>query len=197
MINQVELKLFNVGHGLSCMIRELPANYITMIDLGSDSNLSPLQNLASNHLRADQIFITHPHGDHISEIEKLYDRRYKPDSFFVQDYDWADVASKEKKHLQDKVWDLKHIKSTVSNMGYSGEAELKYWMYSPDNAKKNFGESKYINNSSLAIVYKWKSFKIAILGDLETDALENICCFNEFSDYAKSTVSINSSTPWP
>ena len=69
MIDQVELKLFNVGHGLSCMIREYSSNYVTLIDLGADSNLSPLQQILNSGLRADQIFITHPHGDHISEID--------------------------------------------------------------------------------------------------------------------------------
>lgn len=187
MIDQVELKLFNVGHGLSCMIREYPSNYVTLIDLGADSNLSPLQQILNSGLRADQIFITHPHGDHISEIDKLYNHSYQPDGFYVQDYDWEDVASKEQSHLRDKVKTLKKIKSTIRPGDYAGGAELKYWRYTPKDAKENFGDSKYINNSSLAIVYKWKDFKIAILGDLESDALKNYCNFQQFVDFAQGT----------
>lgn len=187
MIDQIELKLFNVGHGLSCMIREFPSNYITLIDLGADKNLSPLQELYNSGLRADQIFITHPHGDHISEIDQMYHHAYRPDGFYVQDYDWEDVASKEQTHLQEKVRTLKKIKSMIPSNGYRGEADLRYWHFTPNVAKKEYGESRYINNSSLGIVYKWKIFKIAVLGDLESDALEGYCNSKEFVDFAKGT----------
>lgn len=187
MINNIELKLFNVGHGLSCMIRELPSNYITLIDLGSDENLSPLEELRIQNLRADQIFISHPHGDHISEIEKILETAYRPDGFYIQDYDWDDVASREQKHLVEKVKKIKDVKKIIPTGSYGGEAVLKYWSYSPDNAKDLFGESKHINNSSLAIIYKWRGFKVAILGDLETDALEKFCNFDEFAEFAKGT----------
>lgn len=187
MINSIELKLFNVGHGLSCMIKELPTNYITLIDLGADESFSPLDELKKQNLHADQIFISHPHGDHISEIEKVLKPAYMPKGFYIQDYDWEDVASREQKHLVDKVRKIKEVKRVIPSGGYHGEAELKYWHYSPDDAKKLFGESKYINNSSIAIIYKWNDFKVAILGDLETDALKNFCEFKEFSEFAKGT----------
>lgn len=187
MIEKIELRLFNVGHGLSCMIRECPTNYVILFDLGSDSNCSPLHEISKLGLRADQIYITHPHGDHISEIEKISDARYCPNQFYVQEYDWNDVASKEQKHLVPKIKELQRVKSRLPSASYSGEAEMKFWKFTPEKAKEIFGESKYINNSSLGIIYKWRGFKIAILGDLETDALKVFCETKEFADYAKDT----------
>jgi len=42
-MEKLQLKVFNVGHGLSIMFRELPEEYITLIDLGADNQTSPLE----------------------------------------------------------------------------------------------------------------------------------------------------------
>lgn len=186
-MNELELIVFNVGHGLSVMLRELPSDYITLIDLGSDENLSPLEYLSKRDLYADQVFISHPHADHISEIEKITLPEYKPSGLIVQDYDWDDIISREQPYLRDKVKALVKVKKIIPNGKYSGDAELRYWEFTPDDAKKIFGDSKYINNSSLGIIYKWGSFKIAILGDLETSALTEFCKNQKFVEYAKGT----------
>jgi competence protein ComEC len=183
----LELTVFNVGHGLSVMLQENPENYITLIDLGADDNLSPIKYLNSKNLRADQIFITHPHADHISEIDKVLLPENMPDGFYVQDYDWKDVTSREQEQLRDKIDVLQKVKTSIPDCRYKGNAELKCWGHPPLKAINMFGESRYINNSSLAIIYKWCDFKIAILGDLETDALKNFCEFEEFVDFAKNT----------
>ena len=70
-MTELELILFNVDHGLSVALIEKPENYLTIIDLGSRSDFSPLSYLLnSRHLRADIMFITHPHADHISDTVK-------------------------------------------------------------------------------------------------------------------------------
>lgn len=186
-MNCLQLKVFNVGHGLSVMLKELPENYITLFDLGADSKLSPLKYLHDRGLVADQIYITHPHGDHISEIDKILNTGYRPKGFYIQEYDWDDVASREKEFLREKVRTIKRIKSIIPLGNYSGSASFKFWHYTPNEAIQLFGENKYINNSSIAGIFKWRDFKIAILGDLETDALEYYCKNAQFIYEAQNT----------
>ena len=186
-MEKLQLKVFNVGHGLSIMFRELPEEYITLIDLGADNQTSPLEYLRKRKLKADQIFITHPHGDHISEIEKLLIPCYRPNGFNIQEYDWDDVVNREQDYLKEKVRTIKKVKAVIPNKSYSGNASFDFWCYKPEVAKENFGESNYINNTSIGGIFTWKHFKIAILGDLETDALNAFCKFDKFVSLAKNT----------
>ncbi len=110
-----------------------------------------------------------------------------PDYIFAQDYDWRDVKNREKENRRFLVDKLQILLSAIPRGSYQGRAELKYWSYSPEKAKENFGESSYINNSSLFVIYKWKDFKIAIAGDLETDAMEQFCDYEEFASYASDS----------
>ena len=185
-MNELQLKVFNVGHGLSVMIREIPNNFITLFDLGADANMSPLNYLRKRELIVNQLYITHPHGDHISEIDKLLYASYQPKRFYIQEYDWDDVASREQEHLREKVKILKTIKNTIPNGIDSGFGNFKFWHYTPKLAKEIFGENNYINNSSIAGVYTWRDFKIVILGDLETEALKRYCLFDDFIKIAKN-----------
>jgi competence protein ComEC len=186
-MDSLELLLFNVDHGLSLALIERPEGYVTLIDLGSNSDLSPIKYLTDNlGLRTDLLFITHPHGDHLSDINNARKEKYYPLSINYQTYDWDDVKKREKKESQHLIDSYRSLIMNVKMKEYYGNAELKYWRYTPEKAKEIFGESKYINNSSLFIIYKWKDFKIAIPGDLESDAMINFCGCKEFVDFAKN-----------
>ncbi len=57
-MNKLELILFNVGHGLSVALIEHPENYVTLIDLGSESSFSPLVYLGrERRLRPDILLL--------------------------------------------------------------------------------------------------------------------------------------------
>lgn len=71
--------IFNVGRGLSVFIRT-SSNHGILYDLGSSADFSPLNFLEKHilpHLekyeghRIAQMIISHPHGDHITEIESV------------------------------------------------------------------------------------------------------------------------------
>lgn len=117
------------------------------------------------------IYITHPHADHLDDVKTALDKSFRPLGLHCQVYDWADVKKREKKDLAYKVDDFLELQKVVPFRSYSGSADLKYWRYTPEDAKKGFGEATYVNNSSLFFVYKWKDFKIAIAGDLESDGM--------------------------
>lgn len=187
-MDQLELIVFNVDHGLSVALIEKPENYLTLIDLGSRADFSPISFLTNRFgLKADILYITHPHGDHLSDINSARKEANYPTGIYYQSYDWDDVKKREKAERKALIDSYKRMIDSLGKKEYGGNAELKHWYYTPEKAKEIFGESKYINNSSLFLIYKWKDFKIAIPGDLETDALKGYLNCKGFVDYAKNS----------
>lgn len=186
-MERLELIVFNVGHGLSVALIERPEDYVTLIDLGSSDDFSPFDYLLHTmNLCPDILYITHPHGDHISDIDSVvrYNRQICID---VQIYDWNDVVKREKKELQETLKTYISYINRAQRGSYSGSANLKYWRYSPEDAKKIYGETTYINNSSLFLIYTWNTFKIAIPGDLHSDAMDNFINYEMFKNEALQT----------
>jgi competence protein ComEC len=188
MMDKLELILFNVGHGLSVALIEHPENYVTVVDMGSEEDFSPLFYLtAQRNLRADILYVTHPHGDHLSDVEIASVSGSRPDFLHYQDYDWEDVVKREKPELRENIKKYQNLIKAVPSGDYKGSGNLIPWRWPPDVAKETFGETSYINNSSLFLIYTWKDFKIAIAGDHETSAIEGLCEDDKFKESAKGT----------
>jgi beta-lactamase superfamily II metal-dependent hydrolase len=66
----LELRFHNVGHGQAVHIFT-PDSKVVVVDLGSSEDFSPLRWLRSYTDTIHKLIITHPHGDHISEILQL------------------------------------------------------------------------------------------------------------------------------
>jgi len=77
--------VFNTGRGLSICVR-LPHNIGLIYDLGSSEEFSPIE-FISKHIAPElaqynksyiaQCFLSHPHADHISEIDKILETENK------------------------------------------------------------------------------------------------------------------------
>ncbi len=187
-MERLELIVFNVGHGLSVALIERPENYLTLIDLGCSDDFSPFEYLLNTmKLYPDILYITHPHGDHLRDIGSVISSKQQPTYIDVQNYDWKDVEQREKKELKETLNSYISYINRAKRGSYSGSASLKYWRYPPADAKKTFGETTYINNSSLFLIYTWNSFKIAIPGDLHSDVVENFIEYEEFKNAALGT----------
>lgn len=185
-MNKLELILYKVGHGLALSLIEYPEKYVTQIDLGSEGDFSPLEYLSeSRGLRPDILFITHPHADHLSDIGQA--GTYYPDSIQFIDYDWDDVINRERSDSKWVIREFTKLARFTKRRDYYGNASLRYWYWNPEKAKELFGDSSYVNNSSLFIVYTWQAFKICICGDLETKALENMISAKEPNEEALET----------
>lgn len=141
-MNQLELRIFNVGHGLSVALVERPENYVTLIDLGAETGWTPLKYLSLKlKLKPDVLYITHPHADHLDDVETALEQDFRPLGLHYQDYDWADVKKREKKEFAYKIDDFLALQKVVPFRNYNGSAELKYWRYTPEDAKKEFGDA--------------------------------------------------------
>lgn len=171
-MDSLELIVFNVGHGLSVALIERPANYVVLVDLGSDTGFTPLKHLSLRmKLKPDILYITHPHGDHISDVDTALTESFKPLSMNYQNYDWQEVIDREKPELKDTVRSYQQLIAKIPYCHYGGDGSLTVWRYTPKEAKDNFGDADYINNSSYFIVYSWRSFKISIAGDQHSNVM--------------------------
>jgi len=131
-------------------------------------------------LRPDVLYITHPHADHLDDVETALDKDFRPLGIYYQEYDWEDVKKREKKELAYKVDKFKELIDVVPRT-------LKCWRYTPAVSKKQFGDTTYVNNSSLFVIYTWRDFKISITGDLESDGMQGTLDTKEFCTDAKGT----------
>ena len=187
-MDKLELRVFNVGHGLSVALIERPNNYVTLIDLGASTGFTPLKHLhLSMRLKPDVLYLTHPHADHLDDIETALDNNFRPLGVYYQDYDWEDVKKREKKELAYKVDKFKELIDVVPRREYSGTASLKCWRYTPAAAKKQFGDATYVNNPSLFMIYSWRDFRVSITGDLESDGMKGLLDNKEFCTDARGT----------
>lgn len=187
-MDKLELIVYNVGHGLAVALIERPNNYVTLVDLGADTGFTPLKDLSlKRKVRPDLLYITHPHADHINDVETAQDGKFKPLGLNYQDYDWADVKGRERPELAYKIDKFLELQKAVPYRDYAGHAKLTPWRFKPADAKRLFGESTYVNNSSFVIIYQWQDFKITIGGDIETDAMESMLANTGFLESAKGT----------
>ena len=187
-LNQVELIIYNVGHGLAISIIEYPTKYVTQIDLGSDEGYSPLEYLnRTRGLRSDILYVTHPHSDHLSDVSNSLEKRYCPDLLYYQEYDWDEVIRGQPDEAKEIIKSFIKLRTQIPRGDYQGGGSVKVWRWTPKSAKETFGESSFINNSSLLIVYKWRDFKISICGDLETKAVEKMIQFQDAQNDIKNT----------
>ena len=187
-MNKLELIVYNVGHGLTIALIERPNNYVTLIDLGASTGFTPLKDLSlKRQLRPDLLYVTHPHADHITDVETALEERFKPLGINYQEYDWEDVKKREKPELAYKIDKFKELRNKVLYRDYGGEADLAPWRFTPNDAKQRFGDGAYVNNSSYFIIYSWQDFKIAIGGDMETAAIESLLGQSNFQRVAKHT----------
>jgi beta-lactamase superfamily II metal-dependent hydrolase len=188
-MNELELIVFRVGHGLSVALIEKPSNYLTLIDLGTDVGFTPLKYLnLQRRIYPDVLYVTHPHADHLGDIETALEPRFRPKAIYAQrDYDWDDVASREKPECRRLVRHYQTLLQTVPSGSYGGSASLNCWRYTPAIARREFGDQWYVNASSLFLVYKWLDFKIAIAGDHESDVMERFVSTKAFAAVAAGT----------
>src|SRR5260370_2369342 len=131
-MEKVELMVFNVGHGLSVALVERPSPYITLIDLGADTGFTPLKYLRLKlHLQPDVLYITHPHADHLDDVETALDQNFRPVALYYQAYDWADVKRRDRPHLGSKIANSRALIKILPNNSYPPPAPLPKSQHPP------------------------------------------------------------------
>ena len=190
----IDVWIFDVGRG-SCAAIRSPNNYLTLIDCGNSDSFSPIDWLAQkdwqthNQYRLAKFIVTHPHIDHISDIEKLTNsflpaiihRRTDLDSQRVSSAgtDTTSIYQRyEQYFLPPQYTDDPPIIDWGENF------YLKSYLLDESKVGEVSGtDSQYLNNSSLITILKYNGFNFAFSGDMETEGiaslLRNSLAFNE------------------
>jgi beta-lactamase superfamily II metal-dependent hydrolase len=175
--------LFDVEHGFCAFIRT-PTGRILLIDCGKAPNFSPVEYIRQHELagtvpfyghQLTKLIVTHPHGDHIEDIERLM-RDMPPAILHRERYNWGYVKGDKATPGSYKCLDTYSRWETT--YGTSGAVEPDYGMrfeifgLGPNGAQAiSASSNSTVNNSSLVIVATFTGTKhhpkFLFAGDME------------------------------
>ena len=168
------VKFYDVEHG-SCTHVITPNNKHILYDIGTKSYKSICKHLKEQYFqfegRPDYLVVTHPHIDHIADLQNLYTYGITPrvlsrstEAFplnHVPSDGQTQIALKNKANEMNNnytspiTWDV-----DPSNPDFNGGVKMARFTPSVDGEEKND-----INNFSIIEVLEYGGFKIVITGD--------------------------------
>lgn len=178
--------IFNVEHGFCAFVKS-PTGETLLIDCGCTASFSPIKFLVENKFVTKsstghyftKFILTHPHTDHIEDIDLL--SKYKPKIILRQKgYDWEKVKKVNKKSQ------IEHLDSYINlQSSYTEPADKIDWgfeLYCNDyltpRQASELEEGKMVNNSSIPVVITFEGTKFAqkflFAGDLEVKAWQEL-----------------------
>jgi len=180
-----DLWIFDVGRGLCVAIRS-PNGYLCVIDCGRSDDFSPIERRATQewtchkNYKLAKLIITHPHVDHIADIETVTNK-LKP--FMIlrrKDLDWEKVISGGSyqtavmKHYM-KNYMPPEYNSTVSDADKpdwgDGFVLSSYCLGESKTAEISGTDSAYVNNTSYVTIITYQNYRIALPGDIESEGM--------------------------
>ena len=191
--------IFNTGRGLSVCIR-LPHNIGVLYDLGASDEFSPAAFIAENiapHLTRysgcaiAQCFLSHPHADHISEIDAISGDANKSklypwfltcpnDKVAGESVDFDRILNNDNRELIGKYRSTYAQRTpplqTIQNIGPCRVPNVEYGFYYLVPPKVNCihstNDQHYGNGLSLVFYLRHGSQSILIPGDITPDVLD-------------------------
>jgi beta-lactamase superfamily II metal-dependent hydrolase len=177
--------IFDVGSG-QCVALRTPNNHLVLIDCGCSDSHSPVLELARigrlwtgrNGYALTQLIVSHPHTDHIADIERI--TRFLPPSMILRriDLDWARVAGSSPSAA------LRHYTGNYLPPEYTapipagtqpdwgdGFTLQSFWLENARARTASSSDNSYVNNTSIVSIAKYKGYTFAFTGDMETDGM--------------------------
>jgi beta-lactamase superfamily II metal-dependent hydrolase len=215
--NKTEIWILNIERGLSLLIKT-HHNDIIIYDLGSNEELSPLELFEEKKLFSelnkrdrliDQVIISHPHSDHISDLNDANTSFIRDNAELVTCQNDKDEGQKlghkinfdRINNQSSAVLKVNNYKSlyekrnlplvTFVNPNKSIIPNLKIGYYyithnQADNLFKN-DDQKYTNSLSIVLLLRHGKNSILIPGDITPEAMDLILadnCEKRFTDYS-------------
>jgi beta-lactamase superfamily II metal-dependent hydrolase len=197
----LQMAVFNVGRGL-CVAFITPNRYLILVDCGSSEDFSPvrlLRDCQTNSVlgqgrlaftpwaNADLAYfmITHPHSDHISDIENL--RTLLKPSIIIHrpDLDWQRVGSSNREnrplesYRRNFFWPWDYYHQVVSQPALGGDMSFQYYWLPLDLISAiSSTDTDYVNNSSYVSVIKYAGRTIALTGDMTAEGMKWLLAIN-------------------
>jgi competence protein ComEC len=166
------IKFYDVEHG-SCTHIVTPNGKHFLVDIGTKSGKSICKHLKDKYFhyqkRIDYLIITHPHIDHIADLEGLYTFNIKPHTLrrpraaFPLQTVYTDTAAQIALKRRANELDAEYNSPVTTDPDLpsnNGGVEISY--FDPDVADS---EKSEINNFSNVMIMKYAGFKIVLTGD--------------------------------
>lgn len=185
-MSQLKIHINNVGHGQSVHALT-PNGKILVIDLGCSKDFSPLYLLRQETDTIDSLTITHPHGDHIDEIELIKTLGFKVRQLWRPSWmDKSEVYAQNQSSYGGKLDAYYAIsdaythpipsESLIGNPDSTGGVSIKR------HSTRDCGMSN-INNHSIVTVFEYLGVSVVIPGDNEPPSWRKLM---ENSDFAST-----------
>jgi hypothetical protein len=209
--------IFNVGRGI-CILIITPFKYGILIDLGSSDEFSPIEFIKNtllpkmqqyNGFDLGQVLLSHPHADHISDIQNLNNLTYNyltcPHNKSEEEYfDFSKLEMHEdlKKYIEIITPRQLPLQTLQYTSRFTSPTQSEYGIYyiKPPIIKKNIykdNDYKYINGASILMYYKYGNNSILIPGDILPEAFEYLLDENEGTEKRYSILSYtNPNNTW-
>jgi len=195
------MAVFNVGRGL-CVAIVTPNKYLILVDCGHSNNFSPAEFIRRRQIDSllganrfaftlwqgsdiAYFMMTHPHSDHISDIETLYSSLHPSIIIHRPDLDWSRVRRSDRNnppldfYLNNFFWPWDYYLPVLSEpvLG-TGMTYQFFWLPTDLLSGISNNDSDYVNNSSYVSVIKYAGRTIAITGDMTTTGMDWLLAFN-------------------
>jgi len=184
------VKFYDVEHG-SCTHIITPNNNHLLFDIGSKTEKSICNYLkykyfGAYYMKPDFLVITHPHLDHISDLENMSYFNMKPK------YLWLDKRAFPLQILNSDSQSQINLKNYANRLNEEYSADIN-WVDHPENSDSNGGvffsrftpylkQSEYddLNNFSCVTIVEYCGFKVIITGDNPAAKLLEMLKINDF-----------------
>ena len=183
-MEKLRILIFDVEHGFCAFVRS-PNGYGLLIDCGRKGKFSPVKYILENEMNSIRAFngyklaqfiLTHPHDDHLNDVETLKDS-LPPAIMVRQRYDWEEVKNEggqqgEYESLDAfSQWQKSYNQKVVRWPDWGMELSyMESGTYLTPREAKELDEAKFVNNSSIVAAVEYKGHKIVFPGDLEKSA---------------------------
>lgn len=182
--------IFDVEHGFCAFVKSSTGRTL-MIDCGRKENFSPVLYVIDNELggeRLTKLVVTHPHNDHIQDIESLTSK-LQPLILTRQQYNWeavkeADCDYSNLDHYAE--WQVQYC--VPASPVEWGDVDIKVFSLTPSQAY-NLNQNNWVNNSGMVVVLtiKGSTFteKFVFGADVESDGWIQLLKNDEFKAAVK------------
>ncbi len=190
------IKFYDVEHG-NCTHIITPNGKHFLVDIGTKSNSSICRYLKSTYFRdqgrIDYLIITHPHIDHIKDLENLYTYNIKPRTlrrpsaaFPLQEVDTDTDAQRALKRKANEMSEEYNSKVTVDPDLPENNGGVEISFFDPNVVGR---EKSDLNNYSCVMILEYAGFKTVLTGDNPSTKLIEMLRQNEFrQSITKATV---------
>ena len=188
-MNWVKIFIYDVDHGLCSSVIDSSGN-VLLIDSGRGSNFSPIKHIAGElgvslqNLYIDLFVLSHPHGDHIEDINSLLqanvrNKHHTP----IESYTDQELRAGNTQEGYNNIRLFEASYSHFTSAGYSPPNWIfslnTNYSLSPADARE-IDKNNVLNNSSRMTIFDYSGVKILFTGDIQINAWPKLLSNNSF-----------------